>query len=208
MNWFTLFFYMSVFSPVLSPHVGNWFSSHGYASLSLIAKGKSGAIWKLEKEGSFFAAKVEHSHSTRKAMIEKEVRLLRMANEAGVGPKIMEVDLDAGIVVMSFVDGMPLASFIDACVSRVKMERVLTRLFLQARRLDRVGIDHGQLGGKLHNILIDTSDQPVILDFEKASYVRNVHNVSKLKEVLLGGRNPFSIKILSCWPNVRDELDF
>jgi putative serine/threonine protein kinase len=139
-------------------------------------------------------------------MIEQEVQLLRMANQVGVGPKIEEVDVDEGIIVMSLIHGITLDKWIDSVESRVKVERALSRLFAQARKLDRAGIDHGQLGGKLRNILIDDADQPTILDFEKASYVRATHNVGRLKGVLLQGHTEFSKKILRVWPEAVDEL--
>lgn len=199
---------MSTFTPALPDESNVRLHALGYKALSFVAKGKSGAVWKVEKNGKFFAVKVEHEKSTRRRMIEQEAQLLRMANQINVGPKVVDVDLDAGIIIMEFLEGIPLATWIEQVDSRVKMERGLTRLFSQVRKLDRAGIDHGQLGGKLHNIFMDANDQPTIIDFEKASYVRGTHNVSKLKEVLLGGRTPFSKKVLAVWPAALDELNF
>ena len=196
------------FKPSLSPEVLAWLVLHGYSSPSFLAKGKSGAVWKVDKGGRLFAVKVEHEHSTRKRMIEQEAQLLRMVNQLGVGPKVADVDIEAGIIVMDLVDGVPLSDWIEKCESRVQMERGLTRLFSQLRKLDKAGIDHGQLGGSLHNILMSPGDQPTIIDFEKASYVRGVHNVSKIKEVLLGGRTPHSKKVLLVWPPAVEELHF
>lgn len=198
---------MSTFSPQLDSETMGWLKQHEYTVPTFIAKGKSGAIWKVEKEGTVFAIKVEHEKSTRKQMIEKEAQLLRMANQVGVGPKLYEVDFEAGILMMEYIDGVPLANWIDTVTSKIKIEKVLTRLFAQTRKLDNAGIDHGQLGGKLHNILIGTDDRVVILDFEKASYVRGVHNGTKVRDVLLGNRTPYSKKLHVVWPNLEDDLD-
>ncbi len=196
------------FKPTLSPVVKQWLSAHQYTSPSFLAKGQSGSVWKVEKNGKHFALKVEHEHSTRTRMIEKEAQLLRMANQLNVGPKVADVDIEQGIIVMDFVNGIPLAEWIEKCESRVQMERGLTRLFSQVRKLDKAGIDHGQLAGKLHNILMGEGDQPTIIDFEKASYVRGVHNVNTLKDILLGGRTVHAKKILLVWPTAKEELHF
>ncbi len=196
------------FKPPLEDATKKWLTSHGYVSPSFIARGRSGAIWKVGKDGKFFAMKVEHEKSRRLRMVEQEVQLLRMANQIGVGPKVEEVDMEHAIIIMALVEGITLGKWVDTTESRVKMERGLTRLFGQARKLDRAGIDHGQLGGKLHNILMDAGDQPTILDFEKASYVRSVHNVGQLKGVLLGGHTDFSKKVLKVWPEAEEELHF
>ena len=194
------------FKPTISPAVKQWLSAHQYTSPSFLAKGQSAGIWKVEKGGKHFAVKVEHAKSTRTRMIEKEAQLLRMANQLGVGPKVAEVDLEQGIIVMDLIQGIPLAEWIEKGDSRVSMERGLTRLFSQVRKLDKAGIDHGQLAGKLHNILMGQGDQPTIIDFEKASYVRGVHNVNALKDILLGGRTIHSKKILQVWPPAKEEL--
>jgi putative serine/threonine protein kinase len=196
------------FNPSLSPEVKQWLSEHEYANTSFLAKGQSGSVWKVEKNEKVFAVKVEHEHSTRTRMIEQEAQLLRMANQLNVGPKVADVDIEEGIIVMDFVNGIPLSEWIEKCDSRVQMERGLTRLFSQVRKLDKAGIDHGQLAGKLHNILMGEGDQPTIIDFEKASYVRGVHNVNTLKDMLLGGRTVHSKKILQVWPPAKEELHF
>lgn len=198
---------MTEFKPALEKENLKWFSAREYQNPIFIAKGKSGAIWKVEKDGAFFAAKIEHEHSTRKRMIEQETQLLRMANQVNVGPKLYEVDFEAGILLMEYIEGIPLADWIETVTSKIKIEKVLTRLFAQTRKLDNAGIDHGQLGGKLHNIMIGPEDRVVILDFEKASYVRGVHNGTKVRDVLLGNRTIYSKKLHEVWPNLEEDLD-
>ena len=185
------------FRPSLPVRARAFLRAAGYVNPSYHARGKSGGVWRVMKNGKSFAVKVEHSKSTRVRMLEKEARHLAMANEVGVGPKVVEYDKEAGLLVMGFVEGTPLGDWIRECNDKRRMEKMLEALFAQANHLDAAGIDHGQLGGKLHNVLVDKRGNPVILDFEKASYVRRVHNASKLREVLLGNRTPFSKKIRS-----------
>lgn len=185
-----------LFSPTLSPAQKEWLQLHEYKVKSLIARGKSSGVWLVEKSGKRFAAKCEHEKSYRKQMQEREVLQLQMANEIGIGPKLITSDVEARIIVMEFIDGMTLHAFIAQCDDKKRMLRVIGELFAQAEKLDVAGIDHGQLGGKLANILVDKKMHPWIIDFEKASYVRKTHNVSALKHALFEGRTPLSNLLL------------
>lgn len=185
-----------LFSPVLSPAQKEWLQSNNYTVNSLIARGKSSGVWLVEKNGKKFAAKCEHEKSYRKQMLEREVLQLKMANEAGVGPALIDSSAEARIIVMQFVDGVTLHAFIAQCEDKKLMLRVVDELFAQAKKLDDAGIDHGQLGGKLANILVDKKKRVWIIDFEKASYVRKTHNTAQLKHALFEGSTPPSKMIL------------
>ncbi len=183
------------FSPTLSDPQRDWLQAHGYIVLSLIARGKSSGVWLVEKNGKKFAAKCEHAKSYRVQMLEREVLQLKMVNALGVGPKLFDSSAVARIILMQFIEGKTLHAFIAHCTDKKIMTRVIDALLLQAKKLDAAGIDHGQLGGKLANILVDTKDQPHLIDFEKASYVRKVHNVSHLQRALFGGKSLPSRKL-------------
>ncbi len=178
------------FIPILTAAQRGWLESMGYRIVSLIARGKSAGVWLVERNGKKFAAKCEHEKSYRKQMLEREVLQLKMANEAGVGPALIDSCAEARIIVMQFIDGVTLHAFIAQCEDKKLMLRVVKELFAQAKKLDDVGIDHGQLGGKLANILVDKKKRVWIIDFEKASYVRKTHNTAQLKHALFGGSTP------------------
>lgn len=185
------------FVPRLSEVHRAWFSAHGYAVDSFVARGRSAAIWKLKKGNRFFAAKIEHEKSRRLNMLAKETLHLKMANDVGVGPRLREMDSGAGVLVMDFVDGMPLSKWLFACdsKSKLKMKKVLREAFAQAQKLEDAGIDHGQLGGKLHNILVDAKLRVWIIDFEKAGYVRKTRNVRKLRADVFHSHYPVVEKV-------------
>ncbi|QQR92393.1 MAG: hypothetical protein IPJ89_04520 [Candidatus Iainarchaeum archaeon] len=176
------------FSPILTDVQMAWLEANGYSPHSLIARGKSAGVWLVQKNGMKFAAKCEHEKSYRKQMLEREVLQLKMANEIGIGPQLIDSSAEARIIIMAFIDGVTLHAFIAQCDDKKLLLRVVAELFAQAEKLDRAGIDHGQLGGKLANILVDKKKHVFIIDFEKASYVRKTHNVSQLKHALFGGK--------------------
>lgn len=128
-------------------------------------------------------------------MSEKEVLHLRMANVLGIGPQIVESDVNENILIMDYVNGIPLADWLNKNNSKKLLKNLLIKIFAQARALDEGKLDHGQLGGKLHNILVDKKNTPHIIDFEKASYVRAAKNVNALTHTLLSGHTGFSVRI-------------
>jgi len=149
---------------------------------SKISKGYSAEVFLVcNKHGENFALKVEKQKSRRIEMVQKEVQNLRIANSVGVGPKLLDFDLQARCILMEFVDGKPFSKWLfEDAASKRQLKRFLKELFLQAKKLDRTGLSHGQLGGKGANILVRNC-LPVIIDFEKASSNRKSKNVSQLQ---------------------------
>lgn len=136
-----------------------------------------------------------HRKSRRVRMTEKEALHVQMANALGVGPSLVESDANENILIMDFVNGIPLAQWLNKNNSKKLLKKLLVKIFAQAKKLDEGKLDHGQLGGKLHNILVDTKNNPHIIDFEKASYVRAAKNVNALTHTLLSGHTGFSTRI-------------
>lgn len=183
------------FRPELSLRQTAWLRSHGYTLVSFIARGMNAGVWLVSKKGNDYAAKMSHRKSTRVRMTEKEVLHLHMANVLGVGPRMIESDALENILVMEYIRGKTLATWLNENNSKKLLKIVLKKVFAQARKLDEGKLDHGQLGGKLHNILVDAKNNPRIIDFEKASYVRKPRNVNALKHTLLSGHTGFSVRI-------------
>ncbi len=183
------------FIPALTSEQQSWLRAHGYLLNGFIARGMCSGVWLVSKDGKKFAAKMAHRKSRRVRMTEKEALHLQMANALGVGPALIEFDVNENILVMDYVKGVPLASWLNKNNSKKLLKKLLEKIFAQAKKLDEGKLDHGQLGGKLHNILVDTKNNPHIIDFEKASYVRAAKNVNALTHSLLSGHTGFSVRI-------------
>lgn len=183
------------FKPALSPEQKSWLSLRGYVLNEFIARGMNAGVWLVSKNGKKFAAKIAHHKSRRVRMSEKEVLHLHMANLLNVGPKIIESDVNENILIMEYIRGATLAAWLNKNNSKTLLKKLLIKLFAQAKKLDEGKLDHGQLGGKLHNILVDVKNNPHIIDFEKASYVRAAKNVNALTHTLLSGHTGFSVRV-------------
>ncbi|MBU2477013.1 hypothetical protein KKG83_06090 [Candidatus Micrarchaeota archaeon] len=158
-----------------------------------IAKGHSSEVFLVKKGKKSFALKIEKVKSTRKDMAEREVENLLKANSISVGPKLYDFDLKKRIILMEYIKGKTFSSWLFGLKknkeNKKKLKKFTEELFLQAEKMDKAGLDHGQLAGRGVNILVK-KNLPVIIDFEKASQKRKTHNKTVLESFLL--KNPHS----------------
>jgi len=112
---------------------------------------------------------------------------LKKANAIGVGPKLAIADLKKSIILMEFIDGQTFSEWLFAGPSKKILQSFIKELQQQAKALDKIGLDHGQLAGMGRNILA-RHNKPVIIDFEKASSDRKCHNALVIEGYLF--RNP------------------
>ena len=155
-------------------------------TIKKIGKGYSSEIFLVEDKGKKLVLKKEKTKSPRIDMVEKECKNLYLANSVGIGPMLFAYDLENRVILMEFVDAFTFNEWLfKHTPNRLELHAFLHELFSQARQLDKIGLDHGQLAGKGKNILVRKADlAPVIIDFEKASSNRKCHNVSQLESFL------------------------
>lgn len=152
-----------------------------------LAKGYSSQVYLVhDPAGKPFALKAERDKSTRRFMVEQEAACLALANTAGVGPKLVDFDKENRCLLLEFVEGPTFDKFLDAkpAPSPRVLRAAIDSLQAQAKTLDEIGVDHGQLAGRGRNILVRPDNTVCILDFEKASYVRKCHNASTVEAFL------------------------
>lgn len=168
--------------------------------VSRISKGWSSEAYAVkDAQGTEFALKMERQKSPRKGMAVREAANLKLANSAGVGPRLIGCDAKHGAILMELIGGTTFDRFIfsEPKPSAKMLRHFLRCLFAQAAALDKLGLDHGQLGGRGRNILVRATKsgksgtaepviaEPVIIDFEKASSNRKAHNVRQLAGFLV-----------------------
>lgn len=174
----------------LEERLKKFLEENSLKKISKIAKGWSSEIYLVENEkGKKFALKIEREKSPRMNMVKKEAENLRLANSSGMGPKFIDADFEKRIILMQYIPGKTFEEWLfESNPSREEVQHVLQELFFQARELDKIGLDHGQLAGRGKNILI-SGKSPVIIDFEKASANRKTHNVTTLHSFLCSNPN-------------------
>ena len=146
---------------------------------------------------------MERHDSTRFKMAERESENLKKANGIGIGPKLFDADLKRRIILMEFIDGPCFSEWLFAGPSKTGLKRFVKELQRQAKALDKIGLDHGQLAGRGRNILL-RKGMPVIIDFEKASCNRKCHNLSVIEGFLF--RNPKGAIAKKVWEILKEKV--
>lgn len=166
-------------------NLDKFLSKHKLVLLDRIAKGWTSYIYLAKNsKGKRFVLKVLREKSNRTNMVEKESENLKLANSVKVGPKLIKFDKANGVVQMEFIEGESFKDWIfETYVSQKKLFSFLKELLSQGKKLDKIGLDHGQLAGKGVNILV-RKNKPVIIDFEKASTKRKIGNFNQLTSFL------------------------
>ena len=172
--------------------LNEFLKENGLTLVEKIGKGFSSIIYLVKaKDGRLYALKIQRIDSPRKDALEREFQNLSLANRHGIGPKIIAYDKDRKILLMEFIDGISFRKWILQRPEKEKLRKFLIELFKQAKKLDEIGLSHGQLAGKGTNILVNKQNMPVIIDFEKASTKRKCRNLFQLISLIV--TNPHSI---------------
>lgn len=157
--------------------------------LGLVGIGTVSVVVRATIEGSEYALKIRRCDANRKTMLD-EYRLTQVANRIGVGAYAFAATRD--FMVMQLVEGEDVDDHlrsIKGVGTRGRVREIIHRLLNQCRKLDLVGLDHGQLSD-LRKHVIMAGDAPYIIDFESSSRGRSPKNVTTAAQnLLIGGRS-------------------
>ncbi len=156
-------------------------------TLCVLGKGYSGVVLAARWRRRRVALKIRRTDSPRKTMAA-EARLLSMANAARVGPKLYAHSRNA--LVMEHVEGVRISDWLYALKGRgsaARARRVLRSILESCHALDSAGLDHGELSMISKHALVRDDDSVAIIDFESASSLRQVSNVTSATQALAIG---------------------
>ena len=149
----------------------------------ILGKGHTGVVVLVRVGGGTAALKMRRTDSPRPDM-SGEAALLEAANGAGVGPHLL--GHTPNLLLMEYLDGVPLKEWLAAGPSGRAAKRVIRRILEQCYRLDRAGLDHGELTDMSRHALVGA--RTTLIDFESASLSRRPANVTSAAQCLyLGG---------------------
>jgi len=144
--------------------------------LRVLGKGCDSIVVKALVDGTLVALKIRRVDSHVKALIiEGENQAL--ANNVGVGAKVHCFSED--FIVMDLVEGQHIDEFVRLA-GEVEVRKVVVDLLKQCRRLDVIGLDHGELSRAHRHVIVKPCLEPVIMDFGSSSRSRRPANVSSL----------------------------
>ncbi len=156
--------------------------------LGVLGIGTVGVVVKAEAGGREVALKIRRTDANRPDM-KQEVKLTLLANRLGIGPEVYSSSRD--FIAMKLLEYQEFGDWLKASQgpgSRQRVRAMVHQVLNQCRKLDIMGIDHGQLSNFRKHIVV-AEGMPWILDFESASLSRRPRNVTTAAQyVLVGGK--------------------
>jgi len=148
---------------------------HRIGKFPILGKGHVGIVLRGLMDGVEVAVKVRRTDADRVTMV-REAGMIGIANRVDVGPVLH--GFTDNVLVMELISGMYLRDWVqEKDVRGDEVKRALLELLVKARRLDEIGLDHGELTGVRRHFIM-ASGVPRIIDFESASTNRQVQNVT------------------------------
>ena len=163
-----------------------------FGSIHILGKGHESVVVKAKFDDKIFALKIRRTDSSR-SNVNNEVEYLRLANSINVGPQLK--NYTDNMILMEFIPDITLANWIQNLsgnTSTINLKKTIRDLLYQCRKLDRIGLDHGELSNLFKHVFV--GEKISILDFESSSISRRVKNVSSAVQWLFIG-GPFSHKV-------------
>jgi len=173
--------------------------------IPVLGKGCVGIVTLAELDGVTVALKIRRDDANRPSMTN-EGKLLRLANSVNVGPRL--ITATRNFLAMEAFNGLPLFNWAEmqSASDKKGVKEVLQRLLCSCFRLDAVGLDHGELSHTPKNVLVSRRGEGCIVDFESASTVRRVANVTSLLQYFLFGSLSRTIHATRVFPRKRQTL--
>jgi len=142
------------------------------SGMKIAGKGCVGLVVRAMVGKKMCALKVRRVDANRESM-DAEVRLHKIANDAGVGPRLY--DHSRNFMLMEFAEGASIADWAKDA-GKEEARETARSVLEQCHLLDCAGLDHGQLSRLDRHVIV--GKKPVIIDFETASTERRTANVS------------------------------
>jgi putative serine/threonine protein kinase len=159
---------------------------HAIAGVPILGKGHVGIVVAALLGGEEVAVKLRRSDADRASMAA-EGEYLRVANEVSVGPRLLGVSKN--VLVMELVEGSYLVDWVGGLGPEDAglLKGLIMNLMEQARKLDEVGLDHGELSSGRRHIIVSGGIARIV-DFESASVSRRCSNVTSMAQYLFFNR--------------------
>jgi putative serine/threonine protein kinase len=156
------------------------------SNIPVLGKGYVGVVVVAHINGQKVALKMRRIDADR-LDFEHEAEMLQKANAIGVGPNFIAVSNN--FLLSQLIDGDLLEDWLETHKDKLLIRKVLVDILEQCWRLDEASLDHGELSKAPKHLLVDKAQKPFIVDFETASMMRKVINVTSVCQFLFMGNS-------------------
>ncbi len=169
-------------------------------NLNVLGKGYVGVVVLSNQGKKTVALKIRRMDSSRSEM-ESEAKLLRLANEIDVGPKLL--DNSKNFIIMEYLEGKKIIDWIRDLKgkgSAAKLRSMIRKVLEDCYSLDKIRLDHGELSHIHKHVIV--GEKICIIDFESASVNRRSSNVtSATQSIFIGSGIANLVKKIIKQPN-------
>ncbi len=156
------------------------------SNIPVLGKGYVGVVVLAYVKGRRAALKMRRIDADR-LDFKHEAEMLQKANAIGVGPKFIAISNN--FMLSQIIDGDLLEDWLETRREKELIRKVLVDILEQCWRLDEAGLDHGEISKATKHLLVDKENRSFIVDFETASIVRRVINVTSVCQFLFMGNS-------------------
>ncbi len=150
-------------------------------NVPVLGKGCVSIVVTAYKNHEKIALKIRRVDADR-AKMQHEATMLKVANAVNVGPRLLGVS--DNFLLMQFIDGALLPKWLEKRRGKTRLKGVLEEVLEQCWRLDKAGLDHGELSHAPKHVIVDGENRVFIVDFETASLNRKPSNVTSIAQFL------------------------
>jgi len=144
--------------------------------LKVLGVGHAGVVVKALWNNMVVALKIRRVDSKRETL-EEEAKLQKLASTLNVAPKVYAYNRD--FIIMEYIDGIKLVEWLRRQPSLIDALTIIKDIIEKCRKLDVIGLDHGELSRAKTHILIGKG-RVYIIDYESASTRRKPKNLTSI----------------------------
>jgi putative serine/threonine protein kinase len=174
-------------------------------NIHVLGKGYVGVVVLSRLGKKDVALKIRRIDSSRQEM-KSEAKLLKIANKAGVGPKL--VDSSKNFLIMEYLEGKKITDWVRDLKgkgSAAKLKSVVRQVLENCYSLDMIHLDHGELSYIHKHVIVGKT--PCIIDFESSSTNRRTSNVtSATQSIFIGSALSSIVKNMIKIPSKRKMI--
>jgi putative serine/threonine protein kinase len=154
-------------------------------NVPVLGKGYVGVVVLSNQGKKSVALKIRRMDASRPEM-KSEAKLLRLANEVDVGPKL--IDSSKNFIIMEYLEGKKIIDWIRDLKgkgSAAKLRSTILKVLEDCYSLDKIHLDHGELSHIHKHVIV--GKKICIIDFESASVNRRTSNVTSATQSIFIG---------------------
>jgi putative serine/threonine protein kinase len=154
-------------------------------NVPVLGKGYVGVVVLSNQGKKPVALKIRRMDASRPEM-KNEAKLLRLANEVDVGPKL--IDSSKNFIIMEYLEGKKIIDWIRDLKgkgSAAKLRSIIQKVLEDCYNLDKIRLDHGELSHIHKHVIV--GKKTCVIDFESASVNRRTSNVTSATQSIFIG---------------------